>query len=47
MALGAASDWWEFFEWSPTAWAAVGACGTMLVYVFIAVYAVVQVGEAR
>lgn len=33
--------------WSPAAWAAIGACGTLIVYIVIAVYAVFQVREAR
>jgi hypothetical protein len=39
MVFGA-SDWWQFWEWTPAAWAAVGAWGALI-------YAVVQVGEAR
>ncbi|HVF12699.1 MAG TPA: hypothetical protein VNA87_06400 [Actinomycetota bacterium] len=44
MVLGAIPWAWD---WSPAAWAAIGACATFLVYVVIGIYAVRQVGEAR
>jgi len=44
VVLGAMPWAWD---WSPSAWAAIGACATFLVYVLIGVYAVRQVGYAR
>ncbi len=44
MVLGAIPWAWD---WSPAAWAAIGACATFIVYVVIGLYAWKQVAEAR